>query len=665
MQPLPVRRYGLLIGGLVLLVYLNTLGNGFNMDDNLVLVDHPLVTQGVAGIPEIFTSNYIVTEEFQAEYRPLVLTTYAIEYELWGYNAGLSHLINVLLYGLCCWQLFLLLVGVGEASGRWRRSVACLVVLVFALHPLHTEVVASLKNRDELLSFLFGVLAARQFWAAGSGQAANSLPLLWGLLFTLLSLMGKLTGLIWFVFTPLLIFFFHPLQPARNAWRPAGRVLLLQVGLALTFYSIVIFGIGLGTARAYYPFETPLAEVSGPLERAPTGFLGLLWYLRLLVFPWPLSYYYGAELIPAVGWGNLWVWASVLLHAGLLYVGGKGLKDRRWWSFAALSYLGSVLMFTNIPLAFPGVIAERAAFYAVLPFALALVLGLRELFPLAKPAVRQQLWRWFGVRPAAGLGLVLLLSTYSLLSIARNAVWQDKFTLYTTDVRTYPESVFMQWQLGRFLRNASPEELPPQLSPDSLAAMQLRHFKAAGELLPGFADAHLGVAQVYAGDLNQPDSALVYYQRVLALQPLHFDANYSAAYLYARQGKRAKAIEHYKKAIRRSPKNPNPYGALASLHLQNDDTIAAQLTLRQLSEAVPESELPLLTMGNYYFANGQRQKGLQLLEQAALKNPNNRPLLQDLADYYAQQNKIAQANFWRRKLGLPPLRKPGNRVDAR
>ncbi|MEZ4889875.1 MAG: glycosyltransferase family 39 protein [Crocinitomicaceae bacterium] len=43
--------------------------------------------------------------------------------------------------------------------GEKNILFAAVATLLFTVHPIHTEVVASLKNRDELLAFLFVIWA--------------------------------------------------------------------------------------------------------------------------------------------------------------------------------------------------------------------------------------------------------------------------------------------------------------------------------------------------------------------------------------------------------------------------------------------------------------------------------------------------------------------------
>ena len=48
----------LLLCGLAFLVYANTIGNGYNMDDELVTRKHKFTSRGISAIPEKFTNPY-------------------------------------------------------------------------------------------------------------------------------------------------------------------------------------------------------------------------------------------------------------------------------------------------------------------------------------------------------------------------------------------------------------------------------------------------------------------------------------------------------------------------------------------------------------------------------------------------------------------------------
>ena len=151
--------YCLIAFALPFLLYVSSIKNGYNLDDTLVTQNHRLTSQGISAIPEIFRSNYYADNMgYSYEYRPVVLTTFAIEHQFFGDDPHVSHFINVLLYSLLCFLLY-------RCLRRFFKGTSYLfsliITLVFAFHPIHTEVVCSIKNRDELLAMLFGVLSWR------------------------------------------------------------------------------------------------------------------------------------------------------------------------------------------------------------------------------------------------------------------------------------------------------------------------------------------------------------------------------------------------------------------------------------------------------------------------------------------------------------------------
>ena len=146
------------------LIYFNTLFNQYALDDSIVITDNIFVKEGFAGIKDIFTTETF-TGFFKKKkdlvqggrYRPLSVATFAFEYALWGFKPGISHAINILLYSLLCLLLFKTLQQILIFLGIEQKSIpiAFLAALIYSVHPVHTEVVANLKGRDELLAVLF------------------------------------------------------------------------------------------------------------------------------------------------------------------------------------------------------------------------------------------------------------------------------------------------------------------------------------------------------------------------------------------------------------------------------------------------------------------------------------------------------------------------------
>jgi tetratricopeptide (TPR) repeat protein len=146
------------------LVFANSIFNGYNYDDTLVTQNQPLTSSASwSSIRTIFSETYYKDNTGHSfGYRPMVLLSFAIEHSLFSENPFISHSINVLLFSVSALLFFKLLV---KFIGSDKVMVAFLASLLFIVHPVHSEAVASIKNRDEILAFLFvmlsGLLAIR------------------------------------------------------------------------------------------------------------------------------------------------------------------------------------------------------------------------------------------------------------------------------------------------------------------------------------------------------------------------------------------------------------------------------------------------------------------------------------------------------------------------
>ncbi len=143
---------------ITVLVFANSTFNGYNYDDTLVTQNQPLTSSAsLSSIHRIFSGTYYQDVSGHAfGYRPIVLLSFALEHSLFSENPFISHSINVLLYCLSGFLFFKLL---HNFVGSDKAMVAFLASLIFVVHPVHSEVVASIKNRDEILAFLFVMLS--------------------------------------------------------------------------------------------------------------------------------------------------------------------------------------------------------------------------------------------------------------------------------------------------------------------------------------------------------------------------------------------------------------------------------------------------------------------------------------------------------------------------
>ena len=139
----------------VLVLYGNTTKYKYTLDDDIFYLKHSSVQKGVSGISEFF--SYGSMEKFdgtlvEKPYRPITLLSFAIDKHLFNNKVASSHFINFLLYILILQVLFSLML---RLFPKIHPMLSAAVVLLFAAHPIHTEVVASVKSRDELLAGMF------------------------------------------------------------------------------------------------------------------------------------------------------------------------------------------------------------------------------------------------------------------------------------------------------------------------------------------------------------------------------------------------------------------------------------------------------------------------------------------------------------------------------
>ncbi|MCE3278897.1 MAG: bacteriophage receptor-2C outer rane subunit [Bacteroidetes bacterium] len=126
-----------------------TLHHGYVLDDASIIKDNTMTKGGTSSLKDIFTSSYRAGQA-NAEndlYRPMSKALFAIEWEIAPDNSTLAHFINIVLYGIACVLMFLVF-------SRWTRIniyILFITTLLFAAHPIHTEVVANIKSADEIL----------------------------------------------------------------------------------------------------------------------------------------------------------------------------------------------------------------------------------------------------------------------------------------------------------------------------------------------------------------------------------------------------------------------------------------------------------------------------------------------------------------------------------
>jgi tetratricopeptide (TPR) repeat protein len=239
--------YQLVVFAFSFAIYSASVFNDYNLDDELVTRNHKLTSQGIEGIATIFSSPYYSDDMGYAYgYRPIVLTSFAIEHQFFGDSAGVSHFINVILYAFLCVVVFVILKRLLPDS----KYAPIVIALLFAAHPIHAEVVCSIKNRDEILALLFSFLSMWVVLRTYQNRWWSGLFI--GVLLFVLALLSKVTVISMAVIIPLTLLIFTDLGFKRVVLLalalliPAlivSEITLLLGIILLTVASVLFLGI--------------------------------------------------------------------------------------------------------------------------------------------------------------------------------------------------------------------------------------------------------------------------------------------------------------------------------------------------------------------------------------------------------------------------------------
>ena len=306
----------LILSALAFVLYANTISHEFVLDDKIVITENQFTKQGFSGIGDIF-SHDSMTGFFGKDknlvaggrYRPLSMAVHAIEWEIFGENPTMYHFINVLCYLLTGVLLFYVLLIFFPASSTVSAGIAFVSTTIFIAHPLHTEVVANIKSRDELMSILLAIAAFAGVlkWL----QEKKSIWLVVSSVLFLLSLLSKESSVVFVGLVPLAIYTLMPKRSIKDAVMAALPFLLMTV-----VYLAIRFAV-IGSAKTEIAKElmnNPFLNASSS-EQYATIFLTLVYYLKLTFLPHPLTHDYYPTQIPIVEWDNGLVIVSVLAQS--------------------------------------------------------------------------------------------------------------------------------------------------------------------------------------------------------------------------------------------------------------------------------------------------------------------------------------------------------------
>jgi tetratricopeptide (TPR) repeat protein len=499
------------VGSFVL--YGNTLTHQYALDDAIVITQNEFTKQGVDGIFDIlkndsFTGFFGKQKKLVAggRYRPLSVITFALEHELFGTWPGISHLINVLLYALSVGMFFQVLYQLLLKHYDQKKTLifAIITVVLFWVHPLHTEVVANIKGRDEILSVLFSLVA---LWLmVKSGFVFKLLAIL----SLFLALLSKENAMAFVFIIPLAGYFFIH-RKIKESFIQFSLLLIPALGFLLIRQHILG---AFSTTESLELMNNPFLG-AGIADKYATIFYTWFVYLKLLIFPHPLTFDYYPYHITLQNFTQWKVWFVLIFIAFFVILGIKNFKRDKLVLFSILGFAFAFAPVSNLFFPVGTFMNERFLFMPGLFWSILLAWFLFEAFRYINNKRLQYIF--------ASVLFVYFIGFYSVKTIARNNAWHNDFILFTTDVKTSFDSAKSTCSAGGKLWEEA-KTLPEGNQKQELYQRAESYLRQSVSIHPKYADAWLLLGNVLFDAKKDVPNATNCFLKVLRLQSQHANA---------------------------------------------------------------------------------------------------------------------------------------------
>jgi len=505
----------LLLLVLAFILYGNTLDNRYALDDVIVITGNQYTQKGIKGVKDIMTHDAFVGAYGEAlnlsggRYRPLSIVMFALEYQVWGINPYVNHFFNVLFFALTGMMIFLILRTLLPLQNAWLPFVTA---LLFIVHPIHTEVVANIKSRDEIMVLFFLLCSMLLFFRKGTISYVSSVILFF------LGLLSKENAITFLAILPLTCYFFAGYDLKKTALRCMPMLAVAVVYLLMRAQ----FAGMLGDRVTTDIMDAPYLHASF-MEKTASIMWVLGKYVLLLFFPHPLSYDYSYNQVPLVNWSSPVALLSLTIHVGLLVYAIRKTKEKSVTAFAIYFYFITISIVSNLVFNIGTPMAERFLYLSSFGFCLAISSVMQHY---GKPGFRIKdkiQWKPVWVVP---LGIICIAG--SAKTINRNKDWENNYTLYKKDIKTVPNSARARLYYGIELIGQYDKTGNPGFINQSIDEI-----RKSCEINPDFSYAFHNLGVAYQR-VNRHDEAIACYKRVLELEKDNVQALYGLGLAYGK-----------------------------------------------------------------------------------------------------------------------------------
>jgi tetratricopeptide (TPR) repeat protein len=503
----------------IFIVIFIVFGNSLFFD--FVWDDRPLLL-GIDAYKDFKLKEILFSPANRLEYLPVRDISYSLDYLLWGRNPVGFHFTNIVLYFLNSLIVYFItleitafLLSNGEKDPETPlKLTAFFAALLFAVHPVHSEVVSFITSRNTLLSGMFFFTSCYfylKFLRFETGERWRYYAI--SLICFVLAMFSKATSII--LPLALLIFLIF-----KNRYMSRTALTLMPFFLI----SAAVFLIFKNIASESKLIVSDHTMVFGAFNFASKFAVSLqipFFYIKKMLVPLKLSAEYTPEFSRSLE--HITVIASL---SGLVLITYFGVILRKKYPeliFSFLWFLIVLIPVMNFFLTHP-VVADRYVYLSSYAFFFLVTALLFRAF-------RGVRMKW------AMLFLTVVLVALSFISVERNRVWQNDKTLWEDTINVSPGSLKPYVNLGSIYFNEG----------DYDRAFNL--FEKLKELDPSSItyDFYKGLQLFNIGDFSGTINLL---NKALARNKESLDINHLLGQSYEMTGNTEKAMGSYMNVLR-------------------------------------------------------------------------------------------------------------------
>jgi len=509
---------------IAIIPYLQTVSYKFVFDDEHLIVRNRKLSE-ISDLSHYFFETHSWQDGYDNYYRPMMYASLMLNHYISGSAPWSYHLFNIIFNSFVVLLVFFLAKDIFyRACGKHHDWTAFFAAVLFAIHPLHTEAVANIAGRaDVMMTFwvLLGIMLAR------AGYNGSKIA---GWLVGLCALAAGLTKETGFLIMPVICvcdFVCIKNIPQKKYLR--ARVWIsgcMGTAFAAVMYVFAQMNASNVSGTSYLDNFSPFVSLEIKIKTA-LYLIGKS--IKLLFIPFPLSSDYSfAQITPVISFLTFYsAFAIIIISCGLMWSWKKNSTPaKNITEFAILWFFVSYIFSSNLFFHIGTVFAERLLYLASVGFCIAAGWW---LINISNKIVKTVM-----------ISFILIL--FTSWTIVRNTDWRDNTSLYKAMLITAPKSAKAHFSAAKLSID------------DRDYDTAAKHLNKTLEIFHTYPEAHglLSSIFLFLGDYsNSFKEAHI----ALKLNPNVPSAHHSLSVIYKKRGEKSKAKKHYDRAIILSPQN--------------------------------------------------------------------------------------------------------------